>query len=179
MQLSIVRINNYHFNIGAMTFSEDNIGPNLQYVHAQLYSIFCKAGILISELENANLSRLTKCHAIDFIRLVSRYSDTLMNALKTHKATTVLTYLFKMAHSLSSSFEVLKVLESEIGVMKARLALYELAKMVLNNRMKLLGLSLVERYVSPWTGPSFAQLKNTTRCEQKQVRFRLYVLCFI
>lgn len=72
-----------------------------------------------------------------------------MNALKTHEPTTVLTYLFKMVHALSSSYEVLKVLGSEMEVMKARLALYESARVVLNNGMRLLGLSPVERYVAP------------------------------
>ena len=61
----------------------------------------------------------------------------------------------------------MKVLGSEKEVMKAKLALYEPARVVLNNGMRLLGLSPVERYVSPWTGPSCTQLKNTTGCEQK------------
>lgn len=144
----------------AMTSFEGDTGPYLQYAHARLCSIFRKAGIPISELENANLSLLTERHAIDLIRLVSRYPDILMNALKTHEPTTILTYLFKMVHALSSSYEVLKVLGSETEVMKARLALYESARVVLNNGMRLLGLSPVDRYVSPWTGPSCAQLKT-------------------
>lgn len=151
----------------AMTSFEGDTGPYLQYAHARLCSIFRKAGVPISELENANLSLLTERHAIDLIRLVSRYPDTLMNALKTQEPTTVLTYLFKMVHALSSSYEVLKVLGSEMEVMKARLALYESARVVLNNGMRLLGLSPVARYVSLWTGPSCARLKTTTRCEQK------------
>ncbi|MCJ1347432.1 hypothetical protein MMC31_005657 [Peltigera leucophlebia] len=139
------RINNYHFNMDAMTSFEGDTGPYLQYAHARLCSIFRKAGIPISELENANLSLLTERHAIDLIRLVSRYPDILMNALKTHEPTTILTYLFKMVHALSSSYEVLKVLGSETEVMKARLALYESARVVLNNGMRLLGLSPVDR----------------------------------
>lgn len=131
----------------AMTSFEGDTGPYLQHAHARLCSISRKAGIPISELENANPSLLTERHAIDLIRLVSRYPDTLMNALKTHEPTTVLTYLFKMVHALSSSYEVLKVLGSEMEVMKARLALYESARVVLTNGMRLLGLSPVERYI--------------------------------
>lgn len=128
----------------AMTSFEGDTGPYLQYAHARLCSSFRKARIPISELENANLSLLTERQAIDLIRLVARYPDTLMNALKTHEPTTILTYLFKMVHALSSSYEVLKVLGSEMEVMKAKLA-----RVVLNKGMRLLGLSPVEGYVSP------------------------------
>ena len=151
----------------AMTSFKGYIGVYLQYAYTQLCSIFRKAGIPISELENANLSLLIERHAIDLICPMSQYPDTLMNALKTHEPTTVLIYLFKMVHALSSSYEVLKVLRSEREVMKARLTLYESARVVLSNGMRLLGLSPIERYVSPLTGPSCAQLKNTIGCKQK------------
>lgn len=160
----------------AMTSFEGDTGPYLQYAHARLCSIFRKACIPISELETANLGLLTESHAVNLIRHVSRYPDTVRNALKTHEPATILTYLFKMAHALSSSYEVLKVLGSEMEVMKARLALYESARVVLNNGMRLLGLNPVERYVSPCTGLSYNELKNVTGCKRKSDRFRLKLL---
>lgn len=42
---------------------------------------------------------------------------------------------------------MLKVVGSEEEVKKARMALYDAARQVLNNGMRLLGLSPVERYV--------------------------------
>ncbi|KAL8964470.1 MAG: hypothetical protein Q9183_004430, partial [Haloplaca sp. 2 TL-2023] len=63
----------------------------------------------------------------------------------TQEPVTVLSYLFKMTHMLSSSYDALKVVGSEPEVKKARMALYEAARQVLNNGMKLLGLSPVER----------------------------------
>ena len=46
---------------------------------------------------------------------------------------------------LSSSYDHLRVVGSEPDLKKARMALYECARQVLNNGMKLLGLSPVER----------------------------------
>jgi len=59
--------------------------------------------------------------------------------------TTTLTYLFRMTHILSSSYDHLRIVGSEPGLMKARMALYDAARIVLNNGMRLLGLTPVER----------------------------------
>ena len=129
----------------AMTSFEGDTGPYLQYAHARLCSIFRKAELSESEIESANLDLLTETHAINLMRLIARYPDTVANTLKTHEPTTVLTYLFKMTHALSSSYDVLRVVGSERELMRARLALYEAARWVLGNGMRLLGLTPVER----------------------------------
>jgi arginyl-tRNA synthetase len=59
----------------------------------------------------------------------------------------VLTYLFRMTHMLSSSYEVLRVVGRDEKTANARMALYAAARQVLYNGMKLLGLSPVDRYV--------------------------------
>lgn len=84
-------------------------------------------------------------HAVDLVRLIARYPDTIQGTLKSHEPITVLTYLFRMTHALSSSYDVLKVAGSEPELMKARLALYTAARIVLDNGMRLLGLTPVDR----------------------------------
>ena len=130
-----------------MTSFEGDTGPYLQYAHARLCSITRKAGLSSTELESANLSLLQEPHAINLVRALSQWPDVVLNTLKTNEPVTVLSYLFKMTHMLSSSYDVLKVVGSEPDVKKARMALYEAARQVLNNGMRLLGLSPVERYV--------------------------------
>ena len=85
-----------------------------------------------------------------FRSVISQYPDVVQNTLKTLEPTTVLTYLFKMTHALSSSYDHLRIVGSEKELMKARMALYASAHTVLNNGMKLLGLTPVERYNSPF-----------------------------
>ncbi|ORY59182.1 arginyl-tRNA synthetase [Pseudomassariella vexata] len=139
------RINNYTFNMEAMTSFEGDTGPYLQYAHARLCSISRKAGLSEKELDSADLSLLTEHHAIELVRVLAQWPDVVQNTLKTLEPTTVLTYLFKMTHVLSSSYDHLRIVGSEPEVMKARMALYDSARIVLNNGMRLLGLSPVER----------------------------------
>ena len=128
-----------------MTSFEGDTGPYLQYAHARLCSITRKAALSEEEILSANLSLLTESHALELIRVISQYPDVVQNALKTLEPTTVLTYLFKMTHTLSSSYDHLRIVGSERELMKARMALYDAARVVLNNGMRLLGLSPVER----------------------------------
>lgn len=128
-----------------MTSFEGDTGPYLQYAHARLCSISRKAGLSRQDIESANLSLLTESHAINLVRALASWPDVVQNTLKTLEPVTVLSYLFKMTHMLSSSYDVLKVIGSEPEVMKARMALYEAARQVLQNGMRLLGLSPVER----------------------------------
>ena len=139
------RINNYKFDMDVMTSFEGDTGPYLQYAHARLCSITRKAALSEEEISSANLSLLSESHALELIRVISQYPDVVHNTLKTLEPTTVLTYLFKMTHTLSSSYDHLRIVGSEKELMKARMALYDAARVVLNNGMKLLGLSPVER----------------------------------
>ncbi|KZF21718.1 arginyl-tRNA synthetase [Xylona heveae TC161] len=143
--MSAKRINNYEFSLERMTSFEGDTGPYLQYAHARLCSITRKADVPREALATADFSLLKESHAIDLIRSLAQWPDVFQNTLKTLEPVTVLTYLFKMTHMLSSSYDVLKVVGSEPEVKVARMALYETARQVLNNGMRLLGLDPVER----------------------------------
>lgn len=139
------RINNYEFDINRMTSFEGDTGPYLQYAHARLSSIIRKAALTQADIESADLTLLSERHAVDLIRALSQWPDVFLNTQKTMEPVTVLTYLFKMTHALSSSYDHLQVVGSEIELKKARLALYTAARQVLNNGMRVLGLSPLER----------------------------------
>lgn len=128
-----------------MTSFEGDTGPYLQYAHARLSSIIRKAALTQADIDSADLTLLSERHAIDLIRALSQWPDVFLNTQKTMEPVTVLTYLFKMTHALSSSYDHLQVVGSEIELKKARLALYTAARQVLNNGMRVLGLSPLER----------------------------------
>jgi arginyl-tRNA synthetase len=153
-------INGYDFNLEAMTSFEGDTGPYLQYAHARLCSMMRKSGLTEEELSSANFDLLTEKHAVDLIRLLASYPDTVLNTAKTLEPVTILAYLFKMTHALSSSYDVLKVIGSEPELKKARMALYFSARQVLHNGMRILGLNPVERFVSPvsLTSPTTANV---------------------
>lgn len=141
------RVNNYEFDMERMTSFEGDTGPYLQYAHARLCSITRKAALTAGELLAADFSLLSERHAVDLVRSLAQWPDVFINTIKTQEPVTVLTYLFKMTHLLSSSYEHLQVVGSEPQLKSARMALYTCARQVLNNGMRLLGLSPVERYV--------------------------------
>ena len=148
-----------------MTSFEGDTGPYLQYAHARLCSITRKAGLTTKDIESADLSLLTEPHAINLVRLLASWPDMVARTLSTLEPITILAYLFKMTHMLSSSYDVLKVIGSETELKKARMALYEAARQVLNNGMHLLGLNPVERQVisSPSTTFSADRIKNVMK----------------
>lgn len=124
---------------------EGDTGPYLQYAHARLCSITRKAGLSNEVLKTADLSLLAEKHAVDLVRSLAQWPDVFQNTVKTQEPVTVLTYLFRMTHLLSSSYDHLQVVGSEEETKKARMALYTAARQVLHNGMKLLGLNPVER----------------------------------
>lgn len=139
------RINNYTFNMDVMTSFEGDTGPYLQYAHARVCSIERRAAVPAEELAAADLTLLKEPHAVNLVRVLSQWPDVVENTLKTLEPTTVVVYLFKLTHVLSSSYEQLRIVGAEEETKKARMALYEAARIVIANGMRLLGLSPVDR----------------------------------
>ena len=141
------RVNNYPFDIARMTSFEGDTGPYLQYAHARLCSIARKSGHSVESLHDADFSLLKEPHAIDLLRLMAQFPDQVLQTFGTLEATNLLTYLFRLTHQLSSSYDVLRVVGALEGeeVGRARAALYEAARVVINNGMRLLGLTPVDR----------------------------------
>lgn len=129
---------------------EGDTGPYLQYAHTRLCSISRRAALSPDDIASADLTLLTEPSAQELIRMLAQFPDTIQAALKTLEPTTILTYLFRMTHDISSSYKHLRIVGSEQypvdpGVSKARMALYEAARVVLFNGMTLVGLTPVER----------------------------------
>lgn len=144
------RINNYPFDINRMTSFEGDTGPYLQYCHARLSSISRKArlaGIDPTDGDVGYYAYLEDDHSAALLRIMAQYPDVLGFAFKNLEPSTILTYLFRLAHQLSSSYDVLQVVGAPEGhgAALARAALYENARQVLGNGMRLLGIRPVDR----------------------------------
>ncbi|KAI5966321.1 SYR1 [Candida pseudojiufengensis] len=139
------RILNYEFKWDRMTSFEGDTGPYLQYAHSRLCSVERKSNIKKEELENANFELLTEPCALNLIRIIAQYPDIIKKTVKNMEASTIVTYLFNLTHIVSQCYDILWVAGQEKDIAIARLALYATARQVLNNGMKLLGLTPVER----------------------------------
>ncbi len=89
---------------------------------------------------------LDKVHCIDLFRLMAQYPDVTSMALRNLEPSTILTYLFRLTHQLSSTYDVLQVVGAETRkIMLTRAVVYESARQVLENGMRLLGLTPVQQ----------------------------------
>lgn len=150
-------VNNYNFDMERMTSFEGDTGPYLQYSHARVCSMERKAGISRQQLLEADYSLVTSAkEGVELVRTLAQWPDVFLNTYKTREPVTVLTYLFKMTHLLSSCYDAkdvnnknaktMSVMYAESAEKKAALmALYDSARQVLANGMRLLGLTPVER----------------------------------
>ena len=145
--MSAKRINGYKFEMSRMTSFEGDTGPYLQYAYARLCSIARKTGFSIEDIRGADLSLLQEPHAVDVVRLITQYPDVIVHTLGNQEPSTIITYLFRLTHKVSSSYDVLRVVGAPEGpeVSKARAALYDAARQVIHNGISLLGLNPVDR----------------------------------
>ncbi|KAF1984755.1 arginyl-tRNA synthetase [Aulographum hederae CBS 113979] len=145
------RINNYPFDLARSTSYEGDTGPYLQYAHARLCSIARDVKLTREELVGADFALLQEPHAVDLVRLMAQYPDTIVQARKTLEPSAIVTYLFRLTHQLSSSYDVLRVVRAKKGVeipkevTVARAALFEAARQVIYNGMVLLGMTPVDQ----------------------------------
>lgn len=157
------RTNNYPFDINRMTSFEGDTGPYLQYCHARLSSISRKAklaGIGSSTDGDIDYFYLEDDHSAGLLRIIGQYPDVVGTGFQNLEPSTILTYLFRLAHQLSSSYDVLQVVGAPEGrgAALARAALYENARQVLGNGMRLLGIRPLDRQ-----DPSHRALPHPTR----------------
>ncbi|KAG5513657.1 hypothetical protein PMAC_000695 [Pneumocystis sp. 'macacae'] len=143
--MSSKRINNYSFVWSRILSFEGDTGPYLQYAHSRLASIIRHSNIPIENIKEAGLDCLVELVAIDLIRILARYPDIINTTMKTLEPSTIITYLFKVAHVVSSCYDTLWVMNQPENIATARLSLYIACKKVLNNGMRLLGLTPLER----------------------------------
>jgi arginyl-tRNA synthetase len=148
--------NGYNFDMERMTSFEGDTGPYLQYAHARLCSMKRKSELKDSELASGDFSLITAKEGIELVRTLAQWPDVFANTLKTQEPVTVLTYLFKMSKALSSCYDAKDTSNKNAKTMSvmyadshekkvALMGLYESARVVLANGMKLLGLTPVER----------------------------------
>ena len=140
------RINNYEFKWERMLSFEGDTGPYLQYAHSRLKSLERNfTSMTLEGLTDIDYSLLREPQASHLIRILAQYPDILRTAMKTKEPATIVTYLFKLTHQVSSCYKTLWVSGQTGEVAAARLALYAAARQVLYNGMTLLGLTPVDR----------------------------------
>jgi arginyl-tRNA synthetase len=142
------RINNYTFNWDRMLSFEGDTGPYLQYAHVRLASMERRNPQLVPlpPPHAIDTSLLTEPQARDIAFLLGTYPDVVRVALRTHEPSGVVTFAMRLAHAISSAWEVVMVKgEKDVEKARARLWLYVSARDVLGAAMRLLSIRPLER----------------------------------
>ena len=138
------RGNNYVFDWARMLSFEGDTGPYLQYNFARMCSVERKnkeAGLELPEDVDADKIRcdlLTESKARELVVLLASWPDVVRSAFKDHQPSTIVTYCFRLTHTIASAWEVLIVKGAERDLALARLWLFRCAREVLGSALILL-----------------------------------------
>lgn len=136
LELSTRRANDHAFEISQVTSFDPGTGPDLQYWYARLYSAL-KANPEPADLSDEEFASLVEENQTNLLRLLIQYPDVTQGAYKSFESAPVLAYLVHVTAQLSLC---MGESQEEIVATPAQVMLYETARTVLENGMKLLGI---------------------------------------
>lgn len=139
--LSAKRIKNYTFDIKRCTSHEGHTGPYLQYTHCRLVSIKNKNLNLTPKFDEKYLSE----EALALLFSLSKFSMALLEFYESFEPCKLVTFLMSISRQVNSLFQTMKVFGEEKEIAEARLAIFECARIVVCNGIKILGMIPLER----------------------------------
>ncbi|MBI3258613.1 MAG: arginine--tRNA ligase [Ignavibacteriae bacterium] len=118
----------------------------LQYAHARISSIFANAaGKEISTLGNVNFSLLNHTAEWQLIRSLQRFPEAIKRASNQLEPQMIVEYLREVASSFHTFYHECPIVRAEENLRSARFKLLEITRIVLNNGLKILGISAPDK----------------------------------
>ena len=119
-------------------------GPYLQYIYVRTNSILKKAGY-VPKIEEIDYEQLNDKGAIDIIKLLYRFEDTIKQSAEKYEPYIISRYLIELAQAFSSYYNNNKIITDNKKEQDARLYLTYSVNIVLNSGANLLGMKMPER----------------------------------
>ncbi|NWU78299.1 SYRM protein, partial [Onychorhynchus coronatus] len=132
---------NYRFSWDRALQSRGDTGVFLQYTHARLHSLERMHGN--AQLTDVNVACLQEPDAISVLQHLLRYDEVLYRSSQDLQPKHIVSYLLTLCHLAAVAHKNLPVRGSAPEVAQARLCLFQAARSVLANGMKLLGITPV------------------------------------
>jgi arginyl-tRNA synthetase len=133
----------------ALSQSEENPVYYVQYAHARVCSVFRqlqeKGHTHDRELGERNVARLNEPHEKALIRRVTYYPELLETAARALEPHQLAHYLRDLAGDFHTYYNAHTFIVDDVGLRNARLNLVAATRQVLENGLKLLGVSAPER----------------------------------
>ena len=141
-ELAARRAGHHPFDISQMTSFEDGTGPDLQYWYAKLCSVLNPYHATL-ELSDEDYTTVEGEGQSNLLRYLIQYPDITHTAYNTLESAGIMSYLSSVALQLSECLG-----EEESTPTTAQVVLYEITRRVLENGMKVLGITPATKYVS-------------------------------
>jgi len=127
--------------------SSDNPVYYLQYAHARICSVKrqCEEKGLKLSLEKANLNRLDNSHEQQLIKQISLYPERVLSAAIRREPHIVVNYLRDLANQFHSWYNAHQFIVDDTELRDARMALASAVGQVMNNGLKLMGVSAPDK----------------------------------
>ncbi|XP_074718136.1 putative arginine--tRNA ligase, mitochondrial isoform X1 [Strix uralensis] len=131
----------YQFSWDRALQSRGDTGVFLQYTHARLHSLEQMHGN--EQLTDINVACLQEPDAISVLQHLLRYDEVLYRSSQDLQPKHIVSYLLTLSHLAAVAHKTLPVKGSTPELAQARLCLFQAARSVLANGMKLLGITPV------------------------------------
>ncbi len=133
----------------ALAQTEENPVYYVQYAHARVCSVFRQLqekGLTYErEVGELNVNRLTEPHEKALIRRVASFPELLEGAAEAHEPHQLAHYLRELAGDFHTYYNAHTFIVDDVGLRNARLNLVAATRQVLENGLKLLGVSAPEK----------------------------------
>jgi arginyl-tRNA synthetase len=146
-ELSVKRATDCHLNFSKMTSFTSGTGPDLQYWYLRLCSMLKTTSFDLSDFSGEDFAAFEEEEYNTFLRILAQYPEITSSVYNSLEPCSVLLYLAKITEQLCFCIEA-KEGFGESSLTPAEAALFESARQVLENGMKLLGTMPASRQVS-------------------------------
>ena len=140
--LSNNRIKDEIFDWNQLLNFTGETGPYLQYTYVRTNSIMKNANV---ELDNINTDELLDKEAIEVIRKLSEYPDTVLSAVNKNEPSLISRHLIDLAQSFSRFYNEHQIICENEDTKKARVALSKAVGTTIKNGLALLGIKTPEK----------------------------------
>lgn len=135
------RIKNQVFDLKEALNFNGETGPYVQYMTVRTKSVLEKAGY-IPNAKDINLNVLTDEASINLIKIISNFSDTILNSMNKNEPSIIARYLIDLAKAYSTFYNNNKIISDNKEEQDARLYATYMAKVTLSNGLGLLGIEV-------------------------------------
>ena len=137
------RIKDEIFDWDTILNFQGETGPYIQYMYVRTKSIL--DNVQYKQPEKVNINELQDKEAVEVIKTLYKFNETLLNAIDKNEPSIVSRYLIELAQNYSVFYNEHKILDSNEETKNARLFLTYAVSTVLKTGAELLGMQMPNR----------------------------------